>query len=126
MKRKALRKKKPVRAGAAVGNAKAKPKNSSMKRRAKAAGKMPRRRSATVAAKNAAKNAAKSPAKNAAKDTDVIAALVTANAHVLGIALEPDWRPGIEFNLALILRHAALVDEFQLPDDSEPGPVFHA
>ncbi|HTC06965.1 MAG TPA: AtzG-like protein [Xanthobacteraceae bacterium] len=26
----------------------------------------------------------------------------------------------------MILRHAALVDEFALLDDAEPAPVFHA
>ena len=28
--------------------------------------------------------------------------------------------------LLFALRHAALVDEFVLPDDAEPAPVFHA
>jgi Protein of unknown function (DUF4089) len=42
------------------------------------------------------------------------------------LPLEPAWRPGIKFNLNLILRIAALVDEFPLPDDAEPAPVFHA
>ena len=33
---------------------------------------------------------------------------------------------GVKFNLELILRIAALVDEFPLPDEAEPAPVFHA
>ena len=33
---------------------------------------------------------------------------------------------GLNFNLQLVLRHATLVDEFPLPDDAEPAPVFHA
>ncbi|HEY1982666.1 MAG TPA: DUF4089 domain-containing protein [Xanthobacteraceae bacterium] len=53
-------------------------------------------------------------------------ALITASAHELKLPLELAWRPGVKFNLNLILRIAALVDEFPLPDDAEPGPVFHA
>lgn len=52
--------------------------------------------------------------------------LVAASAQALGLALDPTWHKSIAFNLRLILRHAALVDEFALPDDAEPAPVFHA
>jgi 1-carboxybiuret hydrolase subunit AtzG-like protein len=61
-----------------------------------------------------------------AKREDSINALVTANAQALGLTLDPAWHHSIAFNLHLILRHAALVDEFALPDDAEPAPVFHA
>jgi Protein of unknown function (DUF4089) len=57
---------------------------------------------------------------------DVFDALVTAGAQVLGLALDPAWHAGVGFNLQLILRHAALVEGFPLPDDAEPAPVFHA
>jgi Protein of unknown function (DUF4089) len=53
-------------------------------------------------------------------------ALVAASAQALGLTLDPAWRDGIAFNLGLILRLAALVDEFALPDEAEPAPVFHA
>jgi hypothetical protein len=53
-------------------------------------------------------------------------AFVAASAQALGLALDPAWHDSIAFNLGLILRHAALVDEFALPDDAEPAPVFHA
>jgi hypothetical protein len=61
-----------------------------------------------------------------AKREDPIDALVTANAQALGLTLDPAWHDSVAFNLRLILRHAALVDEFALPDDAEPAPVFHA
>jgi hypothetical protein len=61
-----------------------------------------------------------------ARREDSIDALVTANAQALGLALDPTWHESIAFNLRLILRHAALVDELALPDDAEPAPVFHA
>jgi len=54
------------------------------------------------------------------------AALVEAAAQALGLQLDPSWEAGVKFNLHLILRHAALVDEFPLPDDAEPAPVFYA
>ncbi len=52
--------------------------------------------------------------------------LVAASAQALGLTLDPSWQAGVKFNLQLILRHAALVDEFSLPDDAEPAAVFHA
>ena len=55
-----------------------------------------------------------------------IDAFVAASAQALGLTLDPAWHDSIAFNLRLILRHAALVDEFALPDDAEPAPVFHA
>jgi hypothetical protein len=53
-------------------------------------------------------------------------ALVAASAQALGLTLDPAWQAGIKFNLQLILSHAAAVDEFPLPDDAEPAPIFHA
>jgi hypothetical protein len=68
--------------------------------------------------------AAKAPAKKPAQDA--VDALIAASAQALGLTLDPAWQAGVKFNLQLILRHAALVDEFALPDDAEPAPVFHA
>ena len=70
------------------------------------------------------KKTARKPAP--ARKQDAIDALVMASAQALGLTLEPAWKPGVNFNLQLILRHAALVDEFPLPDDAEPAGVFHA
>ncbi len=55
-----------------------------------------------------------------------IDAFVAGSAQALGLTLDPAWRDSIAFNLRLILRHAAMVDEFTLPDDAEPAPIFHA
>ena len=60
------------------------------------------------------------------KPENSIDAFVAASAQALGLTLDPAWHKSIAFNLGLILRHAALVDEFALPDDAEPAPVFHA
>jgi hypothetical protein len=78
--------------------------------------------------KRAAKPAAKAASKkNATKpQPDAIDAMMIAGAQALGLPLDPSWHSSIKFNLRLVLRHAALVDEFPLPDDAEPAPVFHA
>jgi len=62
----------------------------------------------------------------AKRPPDAIDALVAASAQALGLTLDPAWQAAVKFNLQLILRHAALVDEFALPDDAEPAAVFRA
>jgi hypothetical protein len=98
--------------------------------------KVTRNRPARTASKPArrvpakASAAAKSRGKRRAPATvaqpDVIDSLVSASAQALKLPIEQSWRGGIKFNLQLILRIATLVDAFPLPDDTEPGPVFHA
>jgi hypothetical protein len=61
-----------------------------------------------------------------AKPADATGALVAASGQALGLPLDPAWLEAVAFNLRLILRHAALVDEFPLPDEAEPAPVFRA
>lgn len=61
-----------------------------------------------------------------AKKPDAIAALVAASAQALALPLAPAWHVGVKFNLQLLLTHAARVDEFLLPDETEPAPVFRA
>jgi len=70
------------------------------------------------------KKAARKPAQQ--QKQDVMDSLVAASGQALGLKLDPAWKPGVKFNLQLILRHAALVEGFPLPDDAEPAPVFHA
>lgn len=65
------------------------------------------------------------PAKRRGKP-DAIDALVTAGAQALALPVDPAWHGSIRFNLQLVLTLAARVDEFPLPDDAEPAPVFHA
>jgi hypothetical protein len=84
----------------------------------------------SAAKKSRGKNA--SPAKARARKPiktpthDAVDTMIAASAQALALALDPAWQAGIKFNLQLVLRHAALVDEFPLPDDAEPAPVFHA
>ena len=53
-------------------------------------------------------------------------ALVDAAAKAMGLPIEPAWKPAIKANLQVSLRLAALVEEFELPDEAEPAPVFEA
>ncbi|HEY5830746.1 MAG: DUF4089 domain-containing protein [Hyphomicrobiaceae bacterium] len=51
---------------------------------------------------------------------------IDAVAAALGLAVEPEWKPGIKANLQVTLRLASLVADFELPDEAEPAPVFEA
>ncbi|MEA2838774.1 MAG: 1-carboxybiuret hydrolase subunit AtzG-like [Methylobacteriaceae bacterium] len=43
-----------------------------------------------------------------------------------GLTIEPEWRPGIDAHFEAIAKAAALVMEFPLEDELDPGPVFAA
>ena len=69
----------------------------------------------------------KSPARPLrGKKADPIDTLIAASAQALALPIDPAWHASIRFNLQLILAHAARVDEFLLPDETEPAPVFRA
>jgi hypothetical protein len=70
---------------------------------------------------------AKSPARRArAKTVDAADALIAASAGALRLPIDPAWRPAVRTHILLLLKHAALVEEFPLPDEAEPAPVFRA
>ncbi len=51
---------------------------------------------------------------------------ILAGAHVLGLPIEEAWKPAIRAHLEVSLRLAARIVEFDLPDETEPAPVFQA
>jgi hypothetical protein len=51
---------------------------------------------------------------------------IAAAAGVLGLVIEPAWKPAIEANFTTTLRLAAAFMEFPLPDEAEPAPTFQA
>ncbi|HYW64224.1 MAG TPA: DUF4089 domain-containing protein [Bradyrhizobium sp.] len=51
---------------------------------------------------------------------------VEAAAKALALPIEDAWKPAVHANLAVSLRLARLVDEFPLPDETEPASVFAA
>jgi hypothetical protein len=61
-----------------------------------------------------------------AKKADAVERLVTAAGETLALPIDASWRAGVAFNLRLLLKHAALIGDFALPDEAEPAPVFRA
>lgn len=51
---------------------------------------------------------------------------IDAAAMLLGLPVALEWKPAVRANLALTLTFARIVEEFPLPDDAEPAPVFEA
>jgi hypothetical protein len=49
-----------------------------------------------------------------------------AAARALALPIEDAWRPAVRANLEVSLKLARLVDEFALPDETEPASVYTA
>ena len=50
----------------------------------------------------------------------------TPSPQALALPVEDAWRPAVRANLEVSLRLARLVDEFPLPDETEPASVYTA
>jgi hypothetical protein len=61
-----------------------------------------------------------------AKSPGDLDAYITSAATLMGLALLPEWLPTVRANLEVIMRLAAQVEAFELPDDAEPASVFKA
>ena len=55
---------------------------------------------------------------------DERAAHFDAAMALLGLTVEPAWRPAALANLKMLAEAAQLVREFPLDDEAEPAPVF--
>ena len=51
---------------------------------------------------------------------------IDAVSRALALAVDDTWKPSVKANLQVSLRLARLVDEFALPDETEPASVFAA
>jgi hypothetical protein len=51
---------------------------------------------------------------------------IDAVANALALPVEEAWRASVRANLDVSLRLARMVDEFALPDETEPASVFAA
>ena len=51
---------------------------------------------------------------------------IGAVSKALGLPVDDAWKPAVKVNLEVSLRLARLVDEFVLPDETEPASVFAA
>ena len=51
---------------------------------------------------------------------------IDAAGEALALPIEDAWKPAVRANLEVSFRLAKLVDEFPLPDETEPASVFTA
>ena len=51
---------------------------------------------------------------------------IDAVSEALALPVDENWRPAVRSNLEVSLRLARLVDEFALPDETEPASVYSA
>jgi hypothetical protein len=51
---------------------------------------------------------------------------IDAVGKTLALPIDDAWKPAVKANLEVSLRLARLVDEFALPDETEPASVFAA
>jgi hypothetical protein len=51
---------------------------------------------------------------------------IDAIGKILALPIEDAWKPMVRANLEVTLKFARLVDEFPLPDATEPASVFAA
>jgi hypothetical protein len=51
---------------------------------------------------------------------------IDAVSKALGLPVEDAWKPAVRASLEVSLRLARQVDEFALPDETEPASVFAA
>jgi hypothetical protein len=59
-------------------------------------------------------------------DEEALGGVADALAPLLGLPIEPDWRPSVVANLKATAAAARLFLEFPLPDELEPAPRFEA
>jgi hypothetical protein len=52
--------------------------------------------------------------------------MIDAAAVALNLPVAPEWKPAVRANLAVTLKLATLVADFELSDEAEPAPVFMA
>ena len=58
--------------------------------------------------------------------TDPLDDYINAVSKALALPVEDAWRPAVRANLEVSLRLARLVDEFPMPDETEPASVYAA
>lgn len=58
--------------------------------------------------------------------TDKLDEYIDALSAALSLPVDPAWKPAVKMNLEVSLRMARLVDEFSLPDEAEPAPIYVA
>jgi hypothetical protein len=57
---------------------------------------------------------------------DPLDSYIDAVGQALALPIDEAWKPAVRANLEVSLKLARLVDEFPLPDETEPASVFAA
>ena len=57
---------------------------------------------------------------------DPLDTYIDAAATVLGLPIDPAWKPAVRMNLDVSLKMARMVQEFPLPDEIEPANIYEA
>jgi hypothetical protein len=57
---------------------------------------------------------------------DLLDDYIDAVSKALALPVDTAWKPAVRANLETSLKLARLVDEFALPDETEPASVFAA
>lgn len=57
-------------------------------------------------------------------DEPALDALIDAGTTLLGIDMQPQWRPAVRMHLAISLGHAETILSWQPDDHLDPAPVF--
>jgi hypothetical protein len=58
--------------------------------------------------------------------TEPLDEYIDAVAKALALPIEDAWRPAVRANVEVTLRMARMVDEFPLPDETEPASIYAA
>lgn len=58
--------------------------------------------------------------------TDKLDNYIDAVADALALPIEDAWRPAVRANIEVTLKMARMVDEFPLPDETEPASIYAA
>lgn len=68
----------------------------------------------------------KDPTTSPAETLEALDRAIDAAATALGFQVAEAWRPAVRANLAVSLKFARFVDDFVLPDETEPASIFKA
>jgi hypothetical protein len=58
--------------------------------------------------------------------TDLLDDYIDAIGKAMALPMEDAWKPAVRANLDVSLKFSRMVDEFPLPDETEPASVFAA
>lgn len=58
--------------------------------------------------------------------TDPLDDYIDAVAKALSLSVDAAWKPAVRANLDVTLKMARMVQEFPLPDETEPASIYEA